>query len=229
MTICRQWSLVKSTPDIRKLRPLKCRSWGCEFCRPDRRSQLFALAASGDANRFLTLTINPRVGTDPADRLRLLSHAWRTFVKRVRREHGAKALEYLAVVEETKNGEPHLHILLRSVYLAQRDISAAMLGLIDSPIVDIRKIRGAKSVINYVAKYITKAPKQFNGSKRYWHSKDWSLVAEPKEVSQTLQEARYTVFRNEVTQIVAAWLREGWETTEEARDAFIAVRARWKP
>jgi len=47
-----------------------------------------------------------------------------------------------------------------------------------SPIVDIRKIRSAKEVIRYVAKYVTKKPAQFGTAKRYWASQHYNPPAE---------------------------------------------------
>jgi len=183
MTICRQWTTVKHTNTGHEVRPLKCRSWQCDFCAPERRFQLMALAASGDPNRFITLTVAPTEGTDPRDRLRLLRRAWNVSMKRLRRLHPNQPIEYLAVVEETKNHEPHLHILYRGPYIPQDRLSAYMRELINSPIVDIRKIRNTGEVVRYVAKYISKAPKQFERAKRYWHSKGYELEPPPAGAS----------------------------------------------
>lgn len=146
-----------------------------------------AQAASGAATRFITLTVNPTVGNDPDHRLSLLSAAWRTAVKRLRRLYGQSTIQYLAVVEATARGEPHLHILMRGPYIPQALLSSIMAELIDSPIVDIRKIKGAREVIRYVAKYITKAPHHFGTGKRYWSTQAWEL---PKDVDPELERFR---------------------------------------
>jgi hypothetical protein len=144
-----------------------------------RKRRLMAQAASGVPTRFLTLTINPTVGANADERLQLLSHAWRTCVKRLRRQYGERNIEYLAIVEATKRGEPHLHILLRAPYIPQSLISSIMGELIDSPIVDIRRIKGSRQIIQYVAKYVTKSPHHFGTGKRYWSSYRWEIPTDP--------------------------------------------------
>lgn len=213
MTICREWSLVKQAPQERRSKPLYCRSWNCSTCRPKRKSQLLALAASGEPDRFLTLTVNPRIGADPEARLKLLSHAWKVLVKRLRRIHGPGAIEYLAVVEATKRGEPHLHILLRSPYIPWRLISAAMQELIAAPIVDIRKIKDGRQVVSYVAKYVTKAPEQFGHAKRYWHSKGYELDRKTEKFEPWEPTYRWTICRMSEHDIARDWLQPGWKTT----------------
>jgi len=229
MTLCRDWTLVKYQPQSRHARPLKCRSWSCELCRPERKSQLLARAAAGNPNRFLTLTVNPRVGNDPHDRLLMLANAWRTIVKRIRRDKGPEAVEYLAIVEETKQGEPHLHILLRSVYISQAWLSKAMGELIESPIVDIRLIRGRKQVISYVAKYITKAPKQFGSAKRYWNSKEWEPPSDYHKDEDLERAFPWQVERWPLVSILQAWQSEGWIARRDKGESIIALygRANW--
>lgn len=175
MSICREWTIVNHHTDGHLVKPLKCRAWNCDYCAPERRAQLMALAASGEPTRFITLTINPKHGSDPADRLKALSRAWRLIVKRLRRARRGASFEYLAIVEATKKGEPHLHILYRGPYVLQTELSSWMAEIADSPIVDIRRIKNQGEVIRYVAKYITKNPTQFGRSKRYWHSRGYEL------------------------------------------------------
>ncbi|MEE8540002.1 MAG: hypothetical protein V3S54_09300 [Woeseiaceae bacterium] len=96
------------------------------------------------------------------------------------RRYNLKALPFLAVFEKTKRGEPHLHILLRTVYLDQAWLSDQMKELIGAPIVDIRSLTSAAKIANYVTKYIAKDPHKFIGTKRYWSSRDY-LLPDPKE------------------------------------------------
>lgn len=173
VTICREWSLVNDSPQETVGIQLKCRTWACEHCAPDRRKQLMGQAASGHPTRFITLTANPHEKENPEDRLKGLSHAWRLIILRLRRLHPGMSIQYLAIVEETKRGEPHLHILFRGPFIPQRLLSGWMDELEHAPIVDIRKIKNPREVISYVAKYVTKAPAQFGTSKRYWQSADY--------------------------------------------------------
>lgn len=87
-----------------------------------------------------------------------------------------KKLHYMAFAEETENGEPHLHILLRTVFIPQRWISQQMKEIIRSPIVWIEKVKGPKAAIAYVTKYVTKAPAKFGRSRRYWVSRWYQLI-----------------------------------------------------
>lgn len=180
-----------------------------------------AKAAAGNATRFLTLTVNPSQFTNPAERLRALSWAWRTVVKRLKREYGKTAISYLAVVEETKAGEPHLHILLRSPYIPQAYLSACMGELINSPIVDIRRIRNTREVIRYVAKYITKAPAQFEGSKRYWCSQDWEPKDDIKSDAQSAPQARWEIWPVDIFTVARTWLQQGFISRREEGETII--------
>ena len=82
-------------------------------------------------------------------------------------------VSFFAFVERTKQGEPHLHILLRMPFIPQDWIAEQMGELVGSPICDIRKVANARMAIFYVTKYVTKEPARFAGFKRYWRSQDW--------------------------------------------------------
>lgn len=169
-----------------------------------------ALAASGEPVRFLTLTVNPKHSESPYDRLRGLSDAWRTVVKRLRRRYPNAAIEYLAIVEATKAGEPHLHILLRAPFIPQGYLSACMAELIEAPVVDIRKIRNVREVIRYVAKYIAKAPAQFGQAKRYWCSQGWQLPADTHRQEETSYAAPWRIDKRCLGEILTEWIYEGY-------------------
>lgn len=110
----------------------------------------------------------------------MLSRAWRVIVKRLHRLYPSTPIEYLAVVEGTKRGEPHLHILYRGPWVDQRRLSTWMLELTGAPIVDVRAVRGRREAARYVAKYIAKRPEQFGTAKRYWRSYHYNNDAEAR-------------------------------------------------
>lgn len=222
MTLCREFTLVKEWRGKTFCKPLTCRSWGCEYCAPMRKRRLMAQAASGVPTRFLTLTINPTVGANPDERLQLLSHAWRTCVKRLRRQYGERNIEYLAIVEATKRGEPHLHILLRAPYIPQSLISSIMGELIDSPIVDIRRIKGSRQIIQYVAKYVTKSPHHFGTGKRYWSSYRWEIPTDPNPDREDYFATKWRLDHRHISN-VARWLvlELGMIAHEEGGDLWI--------
>jgi len=192
-----------------------------------RRAQLMAIAASGNPNRFLTLTINPSIGESPEARLKLLSNAWRTIVKRLRRLWGRDTIHYLAVVEATKAGEPHLHILLRSPFIDQRMLSDAMSELVQSPIVDIRKVRNPRDVIRYIAKYLTKDNHHFGTSKRYWKSKNYEAPYEPSEEVQAHIQIPWKIERRRVDEIIQEWCYAGYAVRRFDADTLYAEPGAW--
>jgi hypothetical protein len=147
---------------------------------PQRLARLKKQAVGGDPSTFLTLTVNPATGQSPTDRAVELVNAMRIMFKRARRHFTKSAIEYLAVFEETKRGEPHLHILMRAPYIPQAWISDVMNELIQAPIVDIRAVKSARLVARYVAKYVAKGPKSFGTLKRYWMTKRYDMTALPK-------------------------------------------------
>lgn len=173
MSVCSGWSLVKhETKGITAI-TLWCRSWSCPDCLPHRLKQLKEMAAAGNPTTFLTLTVNPQHGQNAEMRARELADAFKLLMKRMRRKFVKTREEYLAVFEETKRGEPHLHVLMRAPYVPQRWISETMAELISAPIVDIRKVHGKRQVAIYIAKYVGKGPKAFGTLKRYWTSQGY--------------------------------------------------------
>lgn len=186
MTVCGGWSLVKH--DIHGTRgiTLWCRSWSCPDCLPHRVKGLKKQAAAGHPTTFITLTVNPAHGETREERARELSDALKILVKRARRKFRKVKFEYMAVFEETKKGEPHLHILARAPFIPQRWLSETMNELIEAPIVDVRRIHSARHAANYVAKYVGKGPKAFGSLKRYWASQGYA--PKPKGVDRIKDE-----------------------------------------
>jgi len=223
VTICREWLLTHEHDQGAEAKLLTCRSWSCDYCQPQRKKKLFAQAAAGEPTRFLTLTINPAIGAGPDERLRVLSHSWRTIVKRLRRRYPHREVEYFAVCEETKHGEPHLHILLRSPYIAQSFLSDAMAELAHSPIVDIRRIRGVSQAVRYVAKYIQKKPAQFGTSKRYWQSSHYEIETEESEKYTPQNRKQWRVWRDGVSQLLKHWVENGYAPRRDGELGLIAV------
>lgn len=135
----------------------------------------------GRPDMFLTLTIRSNDHGDPIAAAKRLSRAWRLLRLRIMRSMKWKQLPFLAVFERHLSGWPHLHIMLRSKYIPQKWLSDQMLDLIDSPHVDVRRIRDHKQAVAYVAKYTGKDCHKFGTCKRYWQSKDYDLRQQPPE------------------------------------------------
>lgn len=203
---CNTTSLVKTLPTHKQVYCLKCRSWKCEDCAPLRAWELRKLAKSGNPTRFLTLTIRFREGDSPKQKAQALKHAWTLLRARIVKRFKVPKVDYLQVWEKTKRGAPHLHIFLRGRYLSKAWLSEQMADLIDSPVVDIRKIKNQKQAISYVTKYITKANAQFEGCKRYVRSQSYSL--EKKKEKPVIEEGvQWDQSSATATQQIEIWLQ----------------------
>lgn len=221
LSICRQYTLVKTLDAAVYARCLKCRSWSCQHCQPHRRRQLMAQAAAGAPQRFITLTIDPSAGGDQESRLKLLSHAWKVIIKRLRREHPHADIEYMAVVEQTEAGEPHLHILARCPYIPQRVLSNWMRELAHSPIVDIRRVTGVRQAVRYVAKYIAKAPAQFGAAKRYWQSRHYAPEDPEYKKGKEPIENPWTIIPYELRRITLWLTLAGYALRTDGEDRLL--------
>jgi len=225
MSICTQWSLVKHGQNVTAGKMLYCRSWNCETCQPKRKRQLLARCANGRPNRFITITASRNAGATPRDRLRMLAYSWRTIVKRLHRLYPFSPIEYLCVVEATKAGEPHLHILYRGPYIPQRKLSQWLAEIADSPICDIRAIRHQREVVRYVGKYITKKPAQFGTAKRYWSSYHFNEPFEPQKFALVESEAPWLLSRVPLSRIGAEFRDRGYKVYRMEPDMLYMVRS----
>lgn len=150
--------------------PLRCRSWGCPQCAPRRRARLIREAEAGEPNRFTTITVSPHWFDSPEERGLKLSAAWRAYVRWFRKKYPKRGLEYLAVMELTGHGEPHLHILCRSGWIDFKELSSWMAEHMGAPHVYVEAIQRKTAVAKYVAKYISKRNIKLGTCKRYWRS-----------------------------------------------------------
>lgn len=153
--------------------PIKCRSWNCEYCAPERKSQVVAMAMSGDPERHITITIRRGQEPTPEDAAKRLSSTWREIVRRWRKKYPTKTCEYFVVIEAHKSGWPHLHILWRGAWIDWEWLKQQSQELINSPSVWIGWISKLRSAVAYVAAYVGKAAHRFGTTKRYWYSRGY--------------------------------------------------------
>lgn len=176
------------------------------------------MAVAGEPTTFITLTSNPHSNNLPCDRARALVDGWRTLVKRIKKTFRYDRFEYLVVMEATKRGEPHLHILCRAKFIPQKWLSDQWADIVGAPIVDIRKIRSASMAASYVAKYIGKDPHKFGTLKRYYRSQRWRAPPAAKPDAELWRGAETRVLRSAPHIIVAVWLSAGWTIDECKKD-----------
>lgn len=168
------------------------------------------VAASGCPERFLTLTCDPRQYSTPESALLALHGAWNIALKRLRRMPRYKGIEFFAVVERTEAGWPHFHVLIRGPYIPHALLSSFMAELALSPVVDIRRIKGVREAVRYVAKYIAKAPARFGQSKRYWQSRGWQLETDEREDERPQVAGRWTLDKRHIRDVLNEWVHTGW-------------------
>ena len=173
MTSCPAYTAAIARVNSLTIAPLRCWSWHCPRCQPLRRRWLIRAAQLGRPNRLLTLTVNRTAFPDPDQACAMLRRTFHRLMTYLRRTFPAANIQYLAVLEATKAGHPHLHILLRSAYLPQPLLSALMNRFLLSPIVDIRAIHNTREAARYVAKYVGKAPHRFKTAYRYSRSRQF--------------------------------------------------------
>jgi len=210
---CGQQLIYQVDGDRARAFMVRCNSWDCSFCAPLRRARLRRLAHAGNPNMFMTLTTSPHVELDAYERARRMTRSWHKLVAQIKRKLRTNALDYLAVVEQTKRGEPHMHILLRSKYIDHAWLSAAWERMTGAKIVHVRRIDDTGRAAAYVTKYLSKTPMRFGRNKRYFRSRRYA----PKHV-KTEAQARWKVLpRTKLTMSLAALqrlMREcGWQLT----------------
>ncbi len=142
--------------------------------------------------RFLTLTSSP---DSPDD----IQKSWHTL--RARLDRRGLAQEYIRVLEYTKKGRKHLHVLFRGDYIEQATLSAWWNEIHRAKIVDIRLVRmnrGVKKVASYMAKYCSKE----NAGRLSWSwgwvwkgfCRDWTIYK--RWWRQFIERPGKTTFRN---------------------------------
>jgi hypothetical protein len=148
------WDSRKNTFCYRRV---NCGSWSCSYCGPRKAKRakraIRELAETLGLYYFLTLTVDPshlREGEDAIKHLQACFDKFRTYL---RRKFGMAPV-YIRVVEFTRNGLPHYHILIDR-YIEQQWISQTWNQLGGGKIVWIKRARIQK-IAHYLAKYLTK-------------------------------------------------------------------------
>ena len=224
MTYCTDMTLVKVETQQITIMPLRCRCWTCDHCQPIRKALLIEEAMAGHPNMFLTLTSKPKPSQTPEAAARNLVKAWRTVRRRAIKKYHYKRLPFMAVFEATKKGQPHLHILARCKWLDQAWLSDQMRQLINSPIVDVRRVDNPDRAVRYVAKYIGKEPHHFGTTKRYWRSHDY-LLPSPDEEDPPPPYLDWKVVPRTPTDTLAWYARHGWNISTWTVEKYYLTRA----
>lgn len=212
MSYCGQHTLVKTNlgSGERTAKRLWCNAWSCPDCQPRRTKRLIAEANGGKPRTFLTLTMRADYPGGPIAQAKALNRAWRHLRQAICRKYKIKHLPHLTVMERTKQGTPHLHVLCRAPYIPQHWISEKMAAFVGAPIVDIRRIDGHRKIASYVAKYVGKQPHQFGTCKRYYKSRDYELRINWRTKRHHGPDVLFSRVDRPLWSVVQHWQQLGW-------------------
>lgn len=204
-------------------RAMLCKRWSCPTCQPIRCAQLREKALAGKPNIFLTLTASDAAGDDEDEVARKLVRAWRNILQRGRREGRFQAIHYLCVFEATKRGRPHLHILIRGPYVPKAWISERMQQYMASPVCFIEKVTNRMRAARYVAKYVSKEPWRWQGTKRYWSDQKWRTFDAAWKVEAEAMPREWGVVEGMWFNRIRELQDRGWEVREYGIRAYFAT------
>lgn len=166
-----------------------CKTWKCKGCR-DRIASLIKLRIAYGVSIlgrcwFITATFK----TDDQSTRRdapSVAKVWKVFLAILRKQNPEwNQISWFRVIETTKRGQPHLHLVVGGLGNANRGSiqarfrSAWLEATGDSFIVDVKPVDSGPGAARYMAKYLTKALLAWSsltklGFKRRWsRSRNW--------------------------------------------------------
>jgi len=165
---------------------VRCKSWTCDVCRRWLMRRLMLRMVDARPNRLVTLTVNPRCWPDPRAAYDGTRRKVAILARMARREFGE--FEYLRVLEQTRAGWPHYHLVVRSPYIPQQWLSDRWRELTGAPIVDIRRVDDCDGAASYVAKYLAKQEHcEFTQRRLAWSRGFFPAAADPPQGGGTWQ------------------------------------------
>lgn len=133
---------------------LTCKRWGCCVCGRRKCAQLAIRCELAAPTKFVTLSVNNKAWLGPREAYDGTRRKVSDLSKLLRKSHGE--FEYMRVIESTRAGWPHYHLVARCEYIAQEHLSRTWAELTGATIVDIRKIQDRDGCYGYVMKYLAK-------------------------------------------------------------------------
>ena len=166
-TTLSQWCVIQ----------IRCKRWGCRHCGERKMTHYGWKCLAAKPNKLITLTVANRLWDTPRLAFDGTKGKIAQLATRLRRKY--EEFEYFKVLEVTKIGWPHYHLIARSPYIPQREISGAWSELTGAPIVDVRKIKKSQDVYFYVVKYLGKQKyipwtnRRCSWSKNFFPIEEW--------------------------------------------------------
>jgi len=179
---CPNGTLVLQHHQATLLLPKLCGRWNCKTCGPRKARRLRVRLEQTAPTRLITLTLRADPTVSPEAQLRKANRAWSILWRRYRRQFGEAAVGYAKIVELTKAGTPHLHIIANVPYVHHAALSASWRELTGSFIVDIRRVRQRKGIAGYLSSYLTKALDVPPGMRKWSSSRAFVPPETPREL-----------------------------------------------
>lgn len=189
-----QGDLEPGTPENRKsvgaaaYYRTTCKTWGCSSCREDliRKFQMRIQYGCSVLRPSWLITLTFKLGEEGVRDAAYVNKVWRRFWVLYRRYDPteAKQAAWFRVIEATKKGMPHLHLVVGGLTGTKEEIQLRWRKLwyeasIDSYVIDVRKVFSPYGAGTYLTKYLSKAVDKFKvlqnlGFERRWsRSRNW--------------------------------------------------------
>ncbi|MBA7542326.1 hypothetical protein ES705_34647 [subsurface metagenome] len=206
--------------------PLPCKSWDCPICGPRKRAALVARLEASKPERELTLTCPVGKFLSPQLAAQAMKAAWTKLIARARKQWGPQ--EYAMVWELTKKGVPHIHILLRGSYIAQKWVSRQWERLGIGPIVYIQSVKGNKLHAAHACKYLAKSNGQSAKILAPLHvvqiSKGYDLDHKPRTAEQKYPDHVWVWDRLPAWEVTKRFFdHDAWRSTVEYPNGVVEI------
>jgi len=145
---------VRKDSETAVIIPTTCKSWHCPKCKIPKALRVIERICSGNPERMITLTCDPKTVATPSAGIDVMKKAWARLVKKIRIVFGE--FQYALVWERTKRGWPHLHAACRGTYIPQAWLRHWWLIYSGALITHIEKINDERHASRYLGKYFTK-------------------------------------------------------------------------
>lgn len=133
---------------------IKCKRWGCSHCGPRRITSLALRCKQAKPNRLITLTVDTKRYLTRREAYDQTRRKVTQLACRIRRRF--EEFEYIRILEVTKKGWPHYHLLVRSPYIPHSYLRDTWAELTGATIVDVRQMKRDDNIYFYVLKYLAK-------------------------------------------------------------------------
>lgn len=218
-----------------KLVPATCGRWSCGSCGPRKARRLRRRLTRTTPTRLITLTLRPNPAASAREELARANRAWSILWRRYKRQFGDAAVGYAKIVELTKAGTPHLHIIAEMPYVPQRSLSAAWNALTGSYVVDIRRVRSRNGIGGYLTSYLTKALAVPEGMRKWSAARGWVPPEEHSELEPGEMPPAATFARSDIESLRKSYREagyvelDGWLFPPGALPAALAGRTHSPP